>query len=464
VSSGDKPLKRPKIVLIGGGSHNWMPTILKDLLLTPALRDAEFILYDIDRKAAELVARVLGRLRDELKLPAAIMPTDELPRAFKGADYFIITISTGGLKAMAHDIAIPEQYGIYHTVGDTSGPGGWARLMRNFQVFRTLAESINHYAPGAMVLNYTNPMTPLTQALCRVCDGPVVGLCHGLFENLYFLKTFYRIESEDQISVRYAGLNHFFWMTEIRAAGKDLLADLRRRLQRTGFTQLLRAKHMDPIGFHSNRELATELFRLTGVMPYLGDRHTCEFFPGYITNRRNLRKYRLIRTPVASRVAGAKERLATLRRWAKEGQPQGFAVRSRETAADIISARRESRSFIDVGNLPNIGQISNLPLGTVVETAMRVDSNGFSPIAFGALPPVVKGFVEPYVNVFDLGVEACFAGDREMALRALRLDPVCSHLNADQVNEMGQRLLKAHESHMPMFRPRRVRRRSARQR
>ena len=66
---------------------------------------------------------------------------------------------------MAHDLAIPEKYGIFHTVGDTSGPGGWARLMRNFSVFKKLAEDINRHAPGAMVLNYSNPMTTLTQIL-----------------------------------------------------------------------------------------------------------------------------------------------------------------------------------------------------------------------------------------------------------------------------------------------------------
>ena len=442
-------MKRTKIVLVGGGSYSWAPTIVKDMLFTESLRDAEFVLYDIDKRASDLVAAVLKHVQSELGTKAKIVSTDQKARAFKDADYITITISTGGLKAMAHDLAIPEDYGIYHTVGDTSGPGGWARLMRNFGVFQTMAQDINRIAPGAMVLNYTNPMTTLTSVLCELCDGPVVGLCHGLFENLAFLKDFYHLASEDDISVNYAGVNHFFWMTDIRTAKRDLLADLTRRLKTRSFTDLIRQARPDAKG---HRELATELFRMTGVMPYLGDRHTCEFFPGYITSKKNMRNYKIVRTSIDERVGWLKTNATSLRRIAKAGLPEGFVKRSRETAADIIAAHVEGRPFIDVGNLPNIGQVANLPLGTIVETAMRVDRNGFSPITFGLLPTVVEGFVEPYTRVFDMGVEACFTGDRATALQALQLDPVCSHLNADEVNEMGGRLLQAHRKYVTQFR------------
>jgi len=129
----------------------------------------------------------------------------------------------------------------------------------------------------------------------------------------------------------------------------------------------------------------------------------------------------------------------------------GYFERSRETAADIIAAHSSGRSFIDVGNLSNIGQVANLPMGAVVETAMRVDRNGFTPLSFGPLPEQIYGLIAPWTTVFNLGVEACFCRDKEMALRALRLDPVCSHLNTVQVREMGERLMKAHAAYLPSF-------------
>lgn len=437
-------MSRTKIVLVGGGSFAWAPNLVKDMLLTDSLADAEYVLLDIDPDAAELVRAWLDRLNRTLRRPCTIRATTDRARALDGARYVIITISTGGLDAMAHDLAIPEEFGIYHTVGDTSGPGGWARLMRNFAVFRDLAEAVNRHTDGAVVLNYTNPMTPLTQVLARVCRGPVVGLCHGLFENLEFLRRFYRLPRAEDIAVDYAGLNHFFWVTQARTADLDLLADLRARLEHRSLTDLLRESAPDPMGFTSRRELATELFRTTGVMPYLGDRHTCEFFPCYITSKANLRAYRLVRTSIEERRRALEQRRAALLEAVRSPAPPEKPARSRETAADIIAAHVEGRTFIDVGNLPNRGQVSNLPPGTVVETAVRVTRNGFAPVAFGPLPEPVRSLVAPVAQSFDLAVEACFRGDRGMALQALLLDPVCSRLNPAQVRKLGNRLLAAH--------------------
>ncbi|MBN1942164.1 MAG: hypothetical protein JW849_02615 [Phycisphaerae bacterium] len=444
--------KRCKIVFVGGGSNAWTPNIVKDMFLTPDISDAEYVLLDINKPAADLNKAYLDKLAHTLEVKPRIVATNHQAQALKGANYVVITISTGGLKAMARDLAIPEDYGIYHTVGDTSGPGGWARFLRNFNVFRKLADDIGRYAPGAVVLNYTNPMVTLTDVLSRVYDGPVVGLCHGLFENLRFLQKFYKAKSEDDIVVKYAGLNHFFWTTEAKIGNRDLIADLKRRIRTQSFTDMLRSALKDAFGFSSHREVATELFRRTGVLPYLGDRHTCEYFPWYITNKKNMREYRIVRTSVKERQKQFVNRTKGLRRLVRlQKLDRDQITRSRETAADIIEAHWSGKTFIDVGNVPNVGQVSNLPMGAVLETAVRVDRNGFSPISFGALPPVVQGMCEPWTRVYTMVVDACFRKDRNQAFQALRLDPVCSHLNGKQVEELGNRLLKAHKPFIKVF-------------
>ena len=445
-------MKRPRIVMVGGGSVNWTPRIVSDMMLTPSLKDAEYVLYDIRPAAARLTARFLGRLKAELGIDASIVPTDDPASAFKKADYVVITISTGGLAAMERDLAIPEDYGIYHTVGDTSGPGGWARAVRNFGVFVELAEWINRYAPGAVVLNYSNPMTVLTSVLAEICEGPVVGLCHGLFENLAFFVRHYRLAGEHVLSSRYSGLNHFFWMTEVRTGKRDLLKDLRRRIEKKSFGQLGQERATDEIGFWSHSELATELFRLTGIMPYMADRHTCEFLAPYIANKRRMKKYNLHRTSIAyRRTLYTRARNALREALKQDALPEGYRKRSRETAADIISAHGEGRAFIDVGNVPNVGQVPDLPLGTVVETPVLVDRSGFSPLPQDPLPEVVAGLLEPCAHAFNMTVRACFTGSRALALQALRLDPACSHLDNMQVTEMGLRLLRAHKRWIRCF-------------
>lgn len=442
-------MSKKKIVLIGGGSYGWIPKIAKDMMLTETISESDFVLYDINKQAADLVAAFLNKLNGKLKTGAAFIPTDDKNSAFDGADYFVITISTGGLDAMAHDLAIPEDYGIYHTVGDTSGPGGWARTIRNFKVFESLAEDFTTHGNGAPVLNYTNPLTALTDVLSRLYKGPVVGLCHGLFENIHKLMDIYKIESEDEIAVNYAGLNHFFWITEARTKDIDIFADLKKRVAAEGLTSILEKAVEGTEKKAAPRELSTALFNETGIMPYFGDRHTSEFFPCYITSKKAMEKYKIVRTTVQQRKEGLRKREGTLKDLLQGEIPDEYFVRSRETAADIISAHATGSTFIDVGNVPNIGQVTNLPEGTVLETAVRVDRNGFSPICFGPLPQPALAIVEPYANVFTHTVDACFQNDKKVAIQALRMDPVCSHLTGDQVREMGERLLNAHKDFIP---------------
>ncbi len=444
-------MPHPKIVFVGGGSYAWTPKIARDILMTPSLQNAHLVLFDIDKKTSDRCQVLLDKIANQLGIKAKITSTDQRAYALKDANYVLLTLSTGGLKAMGHDLAIPQDYSIYHTVGDTSGPGGWARLIRNFDVFVGLAKAIQKYAPQAVVLNYTNPMTTLTDVLCRLLDNPVVGLCHGLFENLLYLKMLYKLESEDELAVQYAGINHFFWITHAKGKGKDVMSDLNGKLRRRSFTDLIDLKQADPMGFASGREVATELMRTTGMLPYLGDRHTCEFFPQFITNRKMLKQYRLVRTTIADRQKYRRDARRLIDRNIKNDFDEGFLKRSRETAADIINAHLTGQSFIDVGNLPNIGQISNLSRNLVVETAVRVDANGFTPLAFGDLPQPAQSMIEPWGMVFPMLVDACFEGDLNKALQALRLDPTCSHLSTPRVHEMGKRLLKAHRRFISTF-------------
>ena len=438
-------MKGKKIVFVGGGSYAWMPHIVKDLLLTESISESKFVLYDINKAASDLVCEFLTKLNRKLGTNGTFSSTDDRKTAFENADYFVITISTGGLDAMAHDIAIPEAYGIYHTVGDTAGPGGWARFIRNFDVFVSLAQDINRYADGAVVLNYTNPMATLTDVLSRICHGPVVGLCHGLFENIKKIVEIYGLEDESELALQYAGLNHFFWVTEAKTKDLDIFDDLKRRVAEKGLTALLAEARPDTDEKPEVRKLATALFNETGVMPYFGDRHTCEFFPCYITSEETSAKYGLVRTTIEERKKGFYERKAALQRMITDEIDGDYLKRSRETAADIIAAHATGSVFIDVGNLPNIGQIANLPEGVVVETAIRVDRNGFTPIAFGKLPGTVVGFVEPCARSYQVLVNACFEKDKDRAISALRMDPLCAGLSGDRVRELADRLLQAHK-------------------
>lgn len=209
-----------KIVMVGGGSYNWCPRLLCDLIQTPELENSEVFLLDPNLVAANEVKAAVDMVCKSNGKKILFTVTSNEDKAFRNADFVIITISTGGLEMMRHDLEIPERFGIYHTVGDSAGPGGWSRLLRNVPVFEKMARKIEKLAPQAVVLNYTNPMAGLTGAISAVTNLRNVGLCHGVMGTLSYLKRILGVEEKD-LSVRYGGINHFFWILDFKVKGQD---------------------------------------------------------------------------------------------------------------------------------------------------------------------------------------------------------------------------------------------------
>ena len=118
----------PKITIIGGGSYSWGPLFVRDLLIAPALQNAAIVLHDIDAQALAAVYD-LGQIMVQQRGGGHVECTLDLDEALYGADFVILTITTGGLDAMRHDVEIPERYGVYQAVGDTVGPGGLVRAL-----------------------------------------------------------------------------------------------------------------------------------------------------------------------------------------------------------------------------------------------------------------------------------------------------------------------------------------------
>jgi alpha-galactosidase/6-phospho-beta-glucosidase family protein len=442
---------RPRVVFVGGGSVQWMPVLIRDFLSVDALADAEYVLLDIDGPATLPIVELATQMARRLDCGATFTPTVDRAAALAGADYVVITISTGGLDAMEADLAVPADYGIRHTVGDTCGPAGWSRFIRNFGVFAELAADINTYSRGAFVLNYTNPLATLTKVLADTCTGPVIGLCHGVQENEDFIRHLYGSGPADRVSLRFGGLNHFFWTTAARVDGTDAIAGLSERVQNESLEDMWPEGMPDLFGFTSGRKVATELFRQTGCLPYLADRHTCEFVPWYITDAATMECYGLQRTTIEQRRASLVDGRQWIAGMLRDGLPESFLAPSRETAARIVRAHLTGEPFATVGNVPNIGQVSNLPQGVVVETMTVIDQNGVTPMVFGPLPEPVRALVEPWAQLYQLWVRACVEGDRDLAMTALRLDPLCAALSSTDVAELGGRLLDAHKGHIACF-------------
>ena len=142
------------------------------------------------------------------------------------------------------------------------------------------------------------------------------------------------------------GLNHFFWITGAKYKKIDIFENFKRKLKNKTISDLLPKGKADSMGFSSGRAVADELYRMTGFIPYLGDRHTCEYFSWFITNKKNMRKYKIKRTSIEERVKGFNERANSLKKNIKGKISGHYFKRSRETAADIIDAHFYHHKFL----------------------------------------------------------------------------------------------------------------------
>ena len=172
--------KDVRIAYIGGGSRGWAWGLMTDIALDPVLA-GEVRLYDIDRDAAEKNKKIGDMISNHPKAVSHWKYTvaDSLQTALTGADFVIISILPATFDEMESDVHAPEAVGVYQSVGDTVGPGGFMRALRTIPMFEEIALAIRAYAPHAWVINYTNPMSLCVATLYRVFPGiRAFGCCH----------------------------------------------------------------------------------------------------------------------------------------------------------------------------------------------------------------------------------------------------------------------------------------------
>ncbi len=450
-----------RIVFLGA-SINWVPRLLTDLLVVfPEALDVRFV--DIDpvpaedcRVWGEEANRVFGR-RDRYA------GTLDRRAALRGADAVLITLSTGGFAAMANDLAIPEVDGILSTVGDTCGPAGWSRSLRNIPVFEELARDFDELCPKAMIANYTNPMGTLTAVLQRGCGNPVVGLCHAYFETRDVLRDVLGLTEAHRPQVAIAGVNHFTWVTEFTVDGRPGYPMLEERLGGRSLAALLPEETRDEMGFSSGHRLCAELFDRFRRMPYPADRHTLEFVPWGVSGFPEMRdvlyearlpyellvRYGVRRTAIFHREEY--RRMSRVHFDAIRDLPAGTPPeRSRETGSDMVRAYLMDQPLTDAVNALNVGQVEDLPRGACVETLGTVDAKGVRPLPTTPLPPAVVELVHPHALSQLWLVDGMLERRPEAALNALMTDPQCRSLPPDQVLGLYDRLVEANLPYAPI--------------
>lgn len=423
-----------KIAYIGGGSRGWAWNLMSDLAVEEALSGSVF-LYDIDREAAHKNEVIGSQIPGNKFTYHAV---DTINEALSGADFVVISILPGTFDEMESDVHCGEKYGIYQSVGDTVGIGGYFRALRTIPMFVEIAEAIKRYAPDSWVINYTNPMTVCVRTLYSVFPQiKAFGCCHEVFGTqkllAQMLKEYTGDAPEDhkEIKVNVKGINHFTWLDSAYYRNTDLFPLYRRLAEEYGESGygVTDRSWMNQY-FICHHKVKFDLFRRFGCIAAAGDRHLAEFCPRgwYLKDPATVEQWGFALTPVSYRKGKLAELLEKSEQMACGGQK--FTINpSGEEGVRQMKALLGLGDLVTNVNLPNVGQIPNLPLGAVVETNAVFTAGGVRPVMAGPLSDGVARLTAPISYLQEQTVEAGLRQDKDFAFSVFLQEPSISDLS-----------------------------------
>jgi 6-phospho-beta-glucosidase len=419
-----------RVVVIGGGS-TYTPELVEGLVRrADRLPIAELVLVDIDPERLGVVGGLAGRMLDHAGWGGRLTLTDDLDLAIKGAAFVLVQLRVGGQAARLLDETIPLRFG---TIGqETTGAGGFAKALRTIPIVLDLAERTRRLAaPGAWIIDFTNPVGIVTQALLD--EGHrAIGLCNVAITIQRNMATRLGVDP-DQVELDQVGLNHLSWVRSLRVGGMDRLPELLAEQDASIAREM---------------ELPLDAFRRLHAIPSYYLRY-------YYAFDDVLRRQRSGRTR-AEEVARIEQQLLELYRDpGLHSKPPLLAERGgayySEAAAQLLASLHDGRGDIQVVDLRNDGAIPALSHDAIVEVPARIDRDGGHPMPQAPLPDEVEELVTRVKAYERLTVRAARSGDREDALRALSANPLVGPKVDPE--PLLDALLDANRGYLPAFFP-----------
>lgn len=448
------------LTYIGGGSRGWAWSFMSDLANESNL-SGTIKLYDIDFEAAKN-NEIIGNKYTALESTTGkwnYSAVETLEEALEGTDFVIISIMPGTFKEMSSDVHEPEKFGIYQSVGDTAGPGGMMRALRTIPMFVTIAEAIKKVSPDAWVINYTNPMSLCVKTLYHVFpEIKAFGCCHEVFGTQKILASIAsqklgleKIERKD-IQVNVFGINHFTWFDEASYKGKNLFPiwdEFISKNYEEGFQEA--DKNWANSTFECAHRVKFDLFRRYGYIAAAGDRHLAEFMPGdeYLKNPETVKAWKFGLTTVAWREKELENRLSRSKRLAN-GEEELSLKASGEEGVLLMKALLGLDRVISNVNIPNFGQVSNIPIGTVVETNAVFSRDSIKPVAVGNIPNNILELLQPHIENHNDILEAALNCDKALVVKVFERDPlVKTSCTGDEVKTLVDTMIQNTKKYLP---------------
>jgi 6-phospho-beta-glucosidase len=427
-----------KIAVIGGGS-TYTPELVNGFLdRVKSLPLTELWLMDIDVERLNIVGGFAQRMVAAKGDPFKVVLTTDQRQAVKGATYVTTQIRVGHMPARVADEYLGLRHGLIGQ--ETTGIGGMAKALRTIPVLLKLAKDMEELAPGAMLVNFTNPSGLVTEALQRYAPAvPSVGVCNApIGMKMQIIKELEKSTGKhiplEHAELNTLGLNHLSWHRGFTVDGEDV------------WPQVL-IGYIDQLKAETEPEWDPRTIESLGMIP----NYYLQYF--YHTNHKLDAQ---MKWPPSRGEEVIEIEKNLLKEYADPNlnQPpadlmlRGGAYYS-TVATQLLNAHYNDMGETHVVNVRHHGAVPGWPTDWVLEMPARVDRAGIHPLPAEPLPAACFGLLA-HVKAYELlTVEAAVHGDRQAAYQALLAHPLGP--KADQVQATLDDLLETHKAHLPQF-------------
>ena len=423
-----------KIVYIGGGATRGPGTVASFVRHAAQYAGSEIVLVDLNSERLELVRRVGQRIIEAASADIRLRATTDRRAALQGADAVLSSFRPGGFEARGFDERIPLANNVIGQ--ETQGPGGFFMALRAITVLKEVVAEMEAICPNAWLINYTNPINIVSDAITRHSSIRTISLCEG---PIYFPRSVATTCGLDpnKLDATMIGLNHACWSVRHLYDGQDVMPLVRSAAERViGNPAVPR---------HQQRQV--ELAITMGHLP-------ADYFQYYyfrdelLAELQNAPRTRseTILAEVPSYYSHYEEQARAEHPYLDPAQSRG-GIMELELAVDVLAAVINDERVVYPCNVPNQGAIPNFAPERVVEVPCMVDRHGATPLVQPELPPHVAGLVEQLGHYQGLAADAAWHGTRIDGVRALASNPLV--LDLRKAVTLYDALAAAHRAHLP---------------
>lgn len=436
-----------KIVTIGGGS-SYTPELIEGFIKRQnELPIKEIWLVDIEegREKLEIVGAMAQRMVKAAGLDWKVNLTLNRREALKDADYVSTQFRVGLLDARIKDERIPLSHGIIGQ--ETNGAGGMFKAFRTIPVILDIIEDMKELCPNAWLVNFTNPSGMVTEAAIEYGGWHrTVGLCNVPI-NCIHQDAKALDENIEELTFKFAGLNHFHWHRVWNKSGNELTKELIEKIY-----DPKNQKEEENAGVANIKDIKFnyEQIQDLGLLP-------CPYHRYYYSTddmlKDEIEEFRKGETR-AEVVKRTEAELFELYKDPKlDYKPEQLTKRGgthySDAACELIASIHNDKKTIMVVSTKNNGALTDLPYDSVVEVSSIITGNGPQPITWGKFEPEARGLVQSMKAMEETTIEAAITGNYGKALQAFTINPLVP--SGESAKTLLNEMLVAHKRHLPNF-------------